>query len=258
VADEITDARVRNNARRLSGAPMDLSVERWPIYLKSAELRSAATAIGVMVDESVGGVINPLCPPGRVAVTSELSIDVAWPASGRAGELRADSEVLALLPDRALARGTIRTADGAVIVSASTWCLFVDSGGGPSNSSFWSLVVPPAELVVTDLLQLNDGAAAVFTPDARCANDLGNLHGGVMLAVLQEAALTSLAGVLERPLVSSVKVNYLRPAMLNIALMLEVDVVHAGRTVAVARVVARNPDGKVAAMATVTGCRGPG
>ena len=241
--------------RGMSGAYKDLDIERWPMYLKSAGRSSAATVIGVMVDESVGGMINPLCPPGRVAVTSELSIDLAWPASGTASELRADSEVLAVLPDRALARGTIRTADGAVVVSASTWCLFIDSGGGPSNLSFWSLVVPPPELVVTELLHPEDAGTAVFTPDARCANDLGNVHGGVMMAALQEVGLTSMAGVLEVPQASSVRANYLRPAMLEVPHLIESELIHTGRTVAVARVLARNPDGKVAAMATITGCR---
>lgn len=240
---------------------MDTDRERWPSVLRTDGATWDALTLGVMIDESVGGEINVVCPRGSVAVTSELSVDLAWTDPTQVASLRCVGELVALTPSRALAQGIVRTESGAVVASATTWCVFID-GNGQEASGFFSEYAPPPDLALSELLRdvPPDGAAAAATllADSRAANDLGNLHGGVLLAALHDVGLTGLAGRLSRPQSTSVRVNYLRPGLLDTPLDLRAEILHAGRSVGAARVTSRNQDGKITAIATVTGCAGTG
>jgi uncharacterized protein (TIGR00369 family) len=94
---------------------------------------------------------------------------------------------------------------------------------------------------------------ARFTPDRRCTNDLGTLHGGIAVAAALVVGLTWLRMIYGHASASSVRINFLRPATVDDLIEISATPIHVGRSVAVTRVTSRNPARKPTTVATFTG-----
>lgn len=105
------------------------------------------------------------------------------------------------------------------------------------------------------LVEFGEGKATLtLVADRRFHNPMGTLHGGVMTdladACMGIATMTTLADG-ESFTTLELKMNFLRPIVEG-ELRAEANVVHRGRTVAVAEVVLRNGEGKDVARGTAT------
>jgi uncharacterized protein (TIGR00369 family) len=190
-------------------------------------------------------------------VTSELSIDLVETGGSGDSSLSCDADAVAVSSNAALAHSTLQDAHGAVVATASTWCRFI-KGGHDENHAYPRAAKPPPDLALHHLLTTtlspdDETATARFTPDDQCANDLGTLHGGIAVAAALGVGLTWLGMIYGEASVSSIRINLLRPALLNQPLQIDAIPIHTGRSIAVACVTSRNPAGKPTAVATVTG-----
>lgn len=229
----------------------------WPTTYDRGEAGYTAATVGVMVDESFSRAVHPIRPPGRSVVTTELSIDlVAFDGRGD-GSLRAAGEVLAASADSALARAELTDHADAVVAVATTRCRFLgedgDRMGRPGTAP-----KPPADLSLDSMIELRPRpdanlVRADFTPNARCGNDLGLLHGGVAAAAMLEIGLSWLRMIYGDAPASSIRINFVRPVQLGETLTVECRQVHVGRTLAVAAIIGHGASGKPAIAATATG-----
>lgn len=229
----------------------------WPATYDRGEAGYSAAAVGVMIDESFSRAVHRIRPPGRSVVTTELSIDlVAFDGRGE-GSLRAAGEVLAASANSALARAELTDHADAVVAVATTRCRFLGEDAGRTGYAGIASK-PPADLALDSMIELRLRPAANlvradFTPDARCANDLGMLHGGIAAAAMLEIGLSWLRMVYGDAPASSIRVNFVRPVQLGETLTVECRSIHVGRTLAVAAILGRAASGKPAITATATG-----
>jgi acyl-coenzyme A thioesterase PaaI-like protein len=230
----------------------------WPAtFDASGGARYSPATIGVMIDESFSRVTNAIRPPGRSIVTSELSIDLVNMTSSGDTSLNCEAETLAVSVDAALAISSLKDGHGAIVAAATTWCRFIKSGHDESQT-YPQAPKPPPDLDLNHLITATSTPGdktvkALFTPNDRCTNDLGTLHGGIALAAALVVGLTWLRMIYGQASASSVRTNLLRPATLTDPIRIDAIPVHIGRSVAVTRVTSLNPAGKPTTIATVTG-----
>jgi uncharacterized protein (TIGR00369 family) len=132
------------------------------------------------------------------------------------------------------------------------------AGGGDSLSSRLgdeTKAPPIMETLGMKLVSFGQGKAVMtLRAGKRFHNPMGTLHGGVMTdladACMGIATITTLADD-ESFTTLELKMNFLRPVVEG-ELTAAANVVHRGRTVAMAEVVIRNQDGKDVARGTAT------
>jgi uncharacterized protein (TIGR00369 family) len=220
-----------------------------------------AGALGVLIDDVLGYAVVAARPPGHWAVSTEIHADFGRDLPGPGAQLRAESSAIALGPRGGLASGAVRTAAGELIATATERLQYVP--GEPGGLTEAGAAEPAPFDAATDQCCLPELLGAVgstagtavlrFTPSARLANPVGNLHGGVLFAAAELAGRWALAPGTAPLVTSSVHLAFLRPLRLHAEVRLEGSVVHRGRALGVAHVVATAPDGRVCALATVTG-----
>jgi uncharacterized protein (TIGR00369 family) len=235
----------------------------WSIDSEGA---SCAGSLGVLIDDVLGYAVVSARPPGHWAVSTEIHADFgrALPAPGE--RLRSESSAVALGPAGGLASGVVRDATGGLIATATERLQYVpgEPGGLAENAAAalpMSAVVDGATSVAELLGVRRSGGGADaglrFTPSEQLANPVGNLHGGVLFCAVELAGRSGLDPGVAPLVTSSVHLAFLRPLRLHAEVRLAVTVAHRGRTLGVAHVVATNPEGKVCALATVTGRGAP-
>jgi uncharacterized protein (TIGR00369 family) len=225
-----------------------------PPTIRSIDTYSATT-LGVMVDETFALLINPVRPPGRSVVSTEISIDLAGFSGRGAGSVRAEGEVLVATEEVALARAGITDETAAVVAVATSRCRFLRdddaAGRAPAPKPPPDLSVEP--MITADLRPETNEVRAGFVPDRQCANDLGFLHGGIAAAATLEVGLAWLRMVHGDAVASSIRLNFLRPVALGATSMIEARPLHVGRTSGITAITTRDPAGKLAIASTVTG-----
>jgi uncharacterized protein (TIGR00369 family) len=224
--------------------------------------RPCAGALGVLVDDVLGYAVVSARPPGHWAVSTEIHADFGRDLPEPGAQVRAESSAIALGPAGGLASGVVRAVDGGLIATATERLQYVPGEPGglseTASAEFSSTAGGTDPGSLDDLLgALRSGTAGTavlrFTPSTRLANPVGNLHGGVLFAAAELAGRWALEPGPAPLVTSSVHLAFLRPLRLHAEVRLEASAAHRGRTLGVAHVVATNPEGKVCALATVTG-----
>jgi uncharacterized protein (TIGR00369 family) len=221
-----------------------------------------AGALGVLIDDVLGYAVVAARPPGHWAVSTEIHADFGQDLPRPDAQLRAESSAIALGPRGGLASGTVRTAAGELIATATERLQYVP--GEPGGLSETGEVEPAPVDADADQRSLPELLGAVrggtagtallrFTPTTALANPVANLHGGVLFAAAELVGRWALAPGAPPLVTSSVHLAFLRPLRLHAEVRLEASAVHRGRALGVAHVVATDPDGRVCALATVTG-----
>lgn len=224
--------------------------------------RTSAGALGVLVDDAVGHRIFMTRPADRASVTSELSMDVLVPPPWDTELLRAESRLLHTDDDGGFAECRVLDDTDRLIAVATTWCRYIALPAGvsiPENDEDWPLNSPGDRHTLFDVLgaqlqPLDDGMQLVLAPSAELTNPLGMAHGGVLIAGTEIAGQHAVAQVMNDPVTTSVRMNYLRPALMDAQLRFTADVVHRGRSVSVAQVRSHGASGKPCTIGMVT-CR---
>ncbi|WP_130290975.1 hotdog domain-containing protein [Pseudonocardia sediminis] len=211
-------------------------------------------ALAVLLDDVVGQAAFAFRPAGHWAVTTELSIDFLAPLPTDGTPVTARGRHLLGDDAGGAADGDVTDAHGVRYAVATTRTCYVP---GVPHDAIDPPPVPPIadrDRPLPELLGLPaDPEPVVLRPTQLVANVNGVVHGGVVACVGEIVARRALGTPWLRT--ASLRTLYLRPAAG--AITFEPEVVHAGRSLAVVVVTARNEAGKPVATITVA-CRSTG
>ncbi|RZT86543.1 uncharacterized protein (TIGR00369 family) [Pseudonocardia sediminis] len=229
--------------------------------------RPGVGALCVLLDAVLGQATIVGRPDGHWPVTTEMTVDLCGPIPGDGGEVTVRAWVVEAGDRAVLARGDVLGPRGELIGVGTEWGRFLpevpdldsladpDAGTAPPDGDAAAVlgVTFPDRSSATPDGVAEQGPTLVLPGSAALANERDTMHGGILAAVSELAAVAALPGPAERPLATgSLHVTYLRPAGLDAPTTVEADVVHAGRSFGVVRTDVRNAAGKLAAAATVT------
>jgi uncharacterized protein (TIGR00369 family) len=206
--------------------------------------------IGVLIDDVMGNAILARRPGGYWSVSTEIALDVvrATPWTG-SSEVHAHGWLANSTQTDGLALGTASTASGQVIAHCRQRGRFVPLAGD-IDAPPQTPVVRHGELEQAYGLVDIDANVVETTVDAGLCNPLGNLHGGVALAI-SELLASRPDRTHQRRATTSIHVAYLRPIPRHAVIRFHVDRIHEGRSLAVSHVISRTLSGKACTVATV-------
>ncbi|RVW03339.1 PaaI family thioesterase [Rhodococcus spongiicola] len=239
---------------------------------------SHSASLGVLADDILGFTLWDRRGERAGLVTTDLSLDFVTPTGWLGPELHADGRVVSVTRDGGVSSTAIHDSAGNLIATGTAWGNFVDAGPGPDPSpgngverpleppaSIPPASIPPASIPPASVSPLTrigglfaegDGTRLVVPPNSALANKLGVMHGGVQACAIDLAGNAAVSSP-EAPMrTASMRINYFRPTPIDGDVEFTAEIVHAGRSMAVARVVSTGADGRVCAYATVT-CRRP-
>ncbi len=244
---------IHDGGRRVGGA---MSTGAW---LTGPGAVPRAGALGVLVDNVLGNAIFA-GHPGRWSVSTEIGIDVTGtiPADGSA--VRAEARSVDADAAGAFATGDVIDASGNVIARCRQRGRFVVPPPSPPSPAATNGATGvrrergTADLMsrigaVTSLAGDGDDLELLSTP--ALANPMDNLHGGVTLCVSEWTGARTLSRAAAPLTTASVHVAYLRPIPVGSRVRFTTQVVHAGRSLGVARVTGLNDAGKACAVTTL-------
>ncbi|MDN5916224.1 MAG: PaaI family thioesterase [Pseudonocardia sp.] len=228
--------------------------------------RPGVGSLCVLLDAVLGQATIVGRPDGHWPVTTEMTVDLCGPIPDEGGDITVRAWVVEAGDRSVLARGDVLGPRGELIGVGTEWGRFlpevpdldyavdpdahVDPPDGDAaavlGAVFPGHAAPPGGVAEERPTLVLPGSSAL-------ANERDTMHGGILAAVSELAAVAVLPGTPERPLVTgSLHVSYLRPAGLDAPTTVGTDTVHAGRSFGVVRTDVRNTAGKLAAAATVT------
>jgi uncharacterized protein (TIGR00369 family) len=216
-------------------------------------------SLGVLVDNVLGYAVLVDRPVDQWSVSSEISIDMCAPIEPGA-TLYGQARPVISDPRGAVASGEVVDEDGrlvAVCRQHGRYVRHLPELGAADDGVLLRPDEPVQAGSVLDLLGLrpeasDERAVLDLLATRSLVNPLRNVHGGITLCAADLTALAALESS-GRPMeTASIHVAYVRPIPLGTTARFEATVVHSGRSFAVARVDARNAEGKICATATVT------
>lgn len=219
-------------------------------WLRDDATEVVRAGLAPALDEATGSIVAAGTTVGRWPVSLSIRLDFLAdpPLAGTA--LTVTGELLATDDQGATTRGTARTADGAIValVTHRSHLVDVDRAALPTPPAPQP---PPDDVPVRTALGLADTGPGRLTmsPGPYATNGMGNVHGGV-LTVGSELAAHSLFAPGWRT--RSIDISFVRPRPGATPTDFAAELVYLGRSLGVAHVAARGPDGKVCSMATVT------
>lgn len=207
--------------------------------------RPAVGALGVLADNVLGYAVMASLAPGSWSISTEIWLDVIGPVPADGSRVSGEA---AAVQAGSYASGRLVDASGQVVAEARQRGRRIDmppagvtTGAGPAASG---------DLVTRlGLRPTPEGAELHATRDL--INPVGNLHGGVSLAVAELLATRSRAEQGSTLPTTSLHIVYTRGVPLDAVVELEVCTRHAGRTLWVTDVTGR-VGGKVSTTARIT------
>ncbi|HEY3003653.1 MAG TPA: PaaI family thioesterase [Kribbellaceae bacterium] len=249
---------IHDGGRRVGGA---MSTGAW---LTGPGAVPRAGGLGVLVDNVLGNAILA-GHPGHWSVSTEIGIDVTGTIPADGSTVRARARSVDADAAGAFATGDVIDASGNVIARCRQRGRFVMPPSAPSAPS------PPTPAAtngsagvrrergtaalmsrigaVTSLAGDGDDLELLSTP--ALANPMGNLHGGVTLCVSEWTGARALGRAAAPLTTASVHVAYLRPVPVGSRVRFTTHVVHAGRSLGVARVTGRDDAGRACTVTTL-------
>jgi uncharacterized protein (TIGR00369 family) len=214
----------------------------------SPDGRPHPALLAVVADSAVGIPVfsNPVIPP--TGVTVELRVDHLAPVAAGATSLEVAGTALAVGADFGTGRAEIRDNRGTLVAHAVG--VMAGDRGGPPAMELAAPADAPMDPAVARVVPGAEGSARVDVVPGML-NVRGAVHGGVLMAVAQEAqehCFRTAGAAAGWPL--RLSVSYLRPAIGSHRLELETTFVRKGRRLWTLRTEVRRSDGVVAAVAT--------
>ncbi|WP_430332417.1 PaaI family thioesterase [Rhodococcus sp. ACT016] len=225
---------------------------------------SPTATLGILVDDILGFTLWDHRGARTGLVTADLSVDFITPTGWIGPEVRADGRVVTITEDGGVGATEIRDSAGTLVATGTAWGNFVDGSADRSTGIVRPLAdadtMPAASASpLTRLggrLDRADGVRLVVPPNSALANKLGVMHGGIQASAIDLVGNAALSTPDAPMHTASMRINYFRPAPVDVDVVFTAEVIRAGRSVAVARVTSTGADGRVCAVATVT-CRRP-
>jgi acyl-coenzyme A thioesterase PaaI-like protein len=251
---------VESGAEQLLGIrPVEFSAEHGELtmetgpWLLDAQAGVARGPLGVVLDDVTGHVVAMGAPAG------------SWPVSlGIRLDFLADPPI----------DGSTMTAVGDLVhrddsSGTTRGCVMDDAGRPLALVTQRSHLVPYAERPSVDIVaaehfsgtarfrdklrltRSGSSTSLAMSPSPFSVNGMGNVHGGILIAGSELAAMDALdaRGTIRTV---SIDIAFVRPGDGTGETMFHPEIVHRGRSVAVVRVIADNAAGKHCSIATVT------
>jgi uncharacterized protein (TIGR00369 family) len=217
---------------------------------------SDAGSLAVLVDDVLGYAILAARPSYCWSVSTEIALDLLAPVPTDGRPLHAHARLEHSDGYGGFALGRVVAEGGELIAQCRHRGRYVPAPAHLLPDSDGRRAGPGTTATGLDghLGPLRPGDEGIdLRVDPALGNPLGNLHGGVSLAVSDLVAAAAcarddLAGLRT----ASIHTTYVRPVPVGTTLHLEPEVVSRGRSLAAVRVVGRNHDGKPCTVTTVT------
>ncbi|GAC67352.1 PaaI family thioesterase [Gordonia soli] len=215
----------------------------------------ARGALAVALDDVTGYAIAAGVPADRWPVSLGIRVDFLADPSTCPGRLSVTGEVVGRDSRGGTTRGAVTDDDGEVLAIAVQRSHLIQSTGLSAAVAAGSLVDADApirsQLGLVDAEDAPAGAVALAMPATPlAANGMGNVHGGMLIAVSELAAMSAIDARCEYR-TTSIDIAYVRPCDAAAPTTFTAEPQHVGRSLAVVRVVAANPSGKPSSIATV-------
>jgi uncharacterized protein (TIGR00369 family) len=245
------EALVRVRPVGLSAERARLTVESGP-WLRDPAAGIARGILAVPLDDVTGYIVAAGSPRHTWPVSLGIRLDLIADPPVDGSELVVTGELVARDERAGTTRGTVSARDGAVLalITQRSHLIPVD---GPPTVPAMPFEAPPAGVGIRDALGVREIGRGILelpgTPLA--ANGSGNVHGGILIATAEFAAMSALGadGALRG---TSIDTVFVRPASAGETTTFRAEVLHTGRSLAVVRVIATGATGKTCAIATVT------
>lgn len=235
----------------LTSQRASLSMEAGP-RLADERAGSVRSALAVPLDDVTGYIVAAGAPEGRWPVSLGIRVDFLGDPPSRGRPMTIDGDLIARDERGGITRGDVVGPDGTRIAIVVQRSHLVSVPARPTSRM--NLPARPSEAVtIRDALGIREAAPGVVTmpPAPLAANGMGNVHGGILLCGAEFAAMSAVDARGEWR-VTSMDINYIRPASAEHTTTFAADVVHRGRSTAVVHVIASASSGKPCATATVT------
>ncbi|RVW04142.1 PaaI family thioesterase [Rhodococcus xishaensis] len=223
-----------------------------------------SASLGVLADDILGFTLWDRRGERAGLVTTDLSLDFVTSAGWIGPELHAEGRVVSVARDGGVSSTAIHDSTGNLIATGTAWGNFVDTGPdrgagavrpiAPAGSIPQASVSPLAR--IGGLFTEGDGTRLVVPRNPALANKLGVMHGGIQACAIDLAGNAAVSSPDAPMRTASMRINYFRPTPIDGDVEFTAEIVHSGRSMAVARVTSTGADGRVCAYATVT-CRRP-
>lgn len=199
--------------------------------------RPSAGSIGVLFDDVLGYSPYVWKPDGQAPVTTECMIEYFAPVPVD-GSVFIGEAVSPRATNRSVyASGIVTTGDGTLIARGSERMHLIDREPEEFGGQVPRLLEPDDGDALSQLnAAFDDDCAVVLTGDAALTNPLGMLHGGIPIAATEMAAISALRSMTPGLATASVHVVLARPIPGDQRVVFTAEVLHAGRSLGVARV----------------------
>ena len=261
---------------RLFGVKMALEAEGgrlWGAMISGDWMRgldgtTSGAALGVLIDDTLGGAASAQRPDGLWAVTTELSIDYVTPPPCDGQMITSRGGIVSAHSLGALATGTVEDESARTLATMTMRSRYVP--GVPEIPPMSETAQPPSlsdekpphrESLLSMLnasISSDDRQVRLRVPaNTELTNPNGVMHGGIALCASQLAAFRWLPAE-EGITLASTRITYLRRLEMDGDIEFVARVVHAGRTFRLIEVTAHGPAGKLCTTATIAGYTEPG
>jgi len=253
-----TRLRIRTSNVESARGVVTMSM-RVPDFSMTDEKRPMVGTVAVLGDV-VGGLVNHIARPADTwTVTSELSMDIGGVVAA-GDEVVGSTELLTADAGGALSLTRFRVGERCVGVATvrsfflPAASVAIDYDARPERAPVPEATSTEELLAIQRVAGAKDGEVVLAAqPDSVVGNAMGFVHGGVVAAAIECAALGALEAGGAAPMsVGSIRVNYLRPFIAGDGACYRARAERIGRSVASVVANAVGADGAIAASARVT------
>jgi uncharacterized protein (TIGR00369 family) len=237
-------------------------------WMRGPDARPCAGSLGVFLDDLLGNALLGSRPENYWPVSTELSIDLAAPLPLDGSVLTGQGWPVSLEPGGALGQGSVRDGSGATVATATTRARYLPAprslpgGPGPGDEPGpWAAPPvaddfsgPDSTMALLGAVPRREGRAVILTVPGSddFGNPMRNTHGGILLCAAEITGSLALHADASPLRTASIRVVYVRSVPVAGTITYTAEVLHRGRTLGVAQVIARGGSGKTCAVATIT------
>ncbi len=222
----------------------------WLLDQRAGFIRSL---VGVALDDVTGHVVAMGAPAGLWPVSLNIRLDFLADPPADGSIMSVHGELVHRDNSSGTTRGHVVDALGGMVALVTQRSHLVPFDG-PLGAHIVPVERAQDDSTIRDLLRFGHRdslSMLTMSPSRYSANGMGNVHGGILIAGSELAAMDALnaSGELRS---TSIDISFVRPGDASSDTTFESEILHRGRSVAVVRVVARNSAGKQCSIASVT------
>lgn len=208
-------------------------------------------ALAVVLDDVTGYVVAASSPSNRWPVSLGIRLDFLADPPLTGDPMNATGALVARDSTSAITRGEVAAADGSVLALITQRSHLVVVEAAPTTPRI-AAASPGDGVPLRQALGIREPAVGEIElpPSPFAANGMNNVHGGILIAGMEFAAISAL-GAAGQLRTASIDTAFVRPADAGRSTTFAARVRHRGRSVSVVDVTATGGAGKPCGIATV-------